>query len=217
MSQNRLKLVWLGVLAAAAALFLAVALVGLGLLSAEGNKLIDLKQRTIIADAQLANLTAAKKQVEQFAYFNDVARTVLPNDKDQAQAVEDIVNLANLAGISIASVAFPTSNLGSKPVATNSDNDAATVSAQSAISQAKPVQDIAGLYSLELIISPQTGSALPDNRKVTFPKLLDFLSRIERNRRTAQITQVSIQPQNTDSGPSQFINFTITINIFMKP
>lgn len=217
MRQSRPRLILLSALAATAALFLVVALLGLSLLSAQSKKLVDLKQRTKIADAQSSSLAAAKKQVEQYAYFNNVAKTVLPSDKDQAQAVLDIVSLANQAGISIASVTFPASSLGTKPAAPASGNNAATSSSQTAISQAKPVQGISGLYSLELTILPQTGAAVPDDHKVTYPKLLDFLSRIERNRRTAQITQVNIQPQNTENGPSQFINFTMTINIFIKP
>jgi len=216
MSQGRLRLVLLGALAAAAILFFTVALFGLGLLGAKSQKLTELKQQNKTAEAQLSNLATAKKQVEQYSYFNTVAKTVLPTDKNQAQAVLDIFSLADQAGISVASITFPASSLGAKPSSPTSSN-AATASNQSVISQAKPVEGIAGLYSLELTITPQSGPGVSDGRKVTYPKLLDFLSRIEHDRRTAQITQVNIQPQGSDSGPSQFINFTMTINIFMKP
>ena len=214
MSQSRMRLVLLNALAGSTVLFLIVAAAGLSVLSAESRKLVDLRQQSKTADAAAASLSIAKKQVEQYAYFNDIAKTVLPGDKDQAQAVLDIFTLAEQSGIAIASVTFPASSLGSKPAATS---DAATASSKSAISQAKPVEGIAGLYSLELTITPQIGTGVSDAKKVTYPKLLDFLSRIERNRRTAQITQVNIQPQSSDIGPSQFVNFTMTINIFMKP
>ena len=222
MSHSRTRLIMLGLLASISVVFFIVAFGGLTLLASKSQKLVELKQQSKTADAQSANLTTSKKQVEQYAYFNEVAKTVLPGDKDQAQAVVDIFNLADQSGLNIASITFPASSLGTKPApATSSkdsaDNNAATASSESAISQAKAVEGIAGLYSLQLNISPQSGAGVPDSKKVTYPKFLDFLSRIEHNRRTAQITQVNIQPQNTDSGPSEFINFTMTINIFMKP
>lgn len=216
MSQSRVRLVLLGTLGGAGLVFFIIVFGGLGILSAKTQKLIELEQQSKIADAQSSNLAASKKQVEQYAYFNDIAKTVLPSDKDQAQAVLDIFSLADQSGIAIASVTFPASSLGTKAAAPAS-SDAATAPPARAISQAKPVEDIGGLYSLELTISPQTGPGVPDAKRVTYPKLLDFLGRIEHNRRTAQITQVNIVPQGTDSGPSQFVNFTMTINIFIKP
>ncbi|MBI2592107.1 hypothetical protein HYW36_01385 [Candidatus Saccharibacteria bacterium] len=218
MVSQRVRLVWFGLLAPAVLLFFVVAIGGLLVVAAKSQQLVDLKSRSKTADDQLASLAQAKKQVNQYAYFNDVAKTVLPSDKDQAQAVLDIIKLADLSGISIASITFPGSSLGSKPTSdSTSSKDAAATSGQNAISQAKPVEGIAGLYSLELNITPQSGSGLPDDRRATYPKFLDFLNRIEQNRRTAQITKVSVQPQATESGPSPFINFSITINIFMKP
>lgn len=212
MSPSRIRLVLLGALAGVGLLFFVIIFSGLGILSAKNQKLIELKQQIKTVDAQSANLAASKKQVEQYSYFNAVAKTVLPGDKDQAQAVLDIFTLADQSGIAIASITFPASNLGAKAAAPASNN-AATASPANAISQAKAVEGIAGLYSLELIISPQTGTGVPDAKRATYSKLLDFLGRIERNRRTAQITQVNIQPQASD----QTINFTMTINIFIKP
>jgi hypothetical protein len=217
MTKNRLRLYWLVALGAVTLLFFVVAGIGLTILSGQSKKLVDLKQQSKTVDAQSTSLAAAKKQVEMYSYFNDIAKTVLPTDKDQAQAVLDIFNLADQSGIAIASITFPASSLGNKAAPTASGGNAATAPASSAISQAKAVEGIPGLYSLELIISPQTGTSVPDAKKVTYTKFLDFLSRIENDRRTAQITQVNIQPQGSDNGPSQFINFTMTINIFMKP
>ncbi|MEK7095893.1 MAG: hypothetical protein AAB896_01190 [Patescibacteria group bacterium] len=211
-----MRLVLLCMLAGAGLVFFIIVIGGLSFLSAKTQELIELEQRSRTVDAQSSNLAASKKQVEQYAYFNDIAKTVLPSDKDQAQAVLDIFSLADQSGIAIASVTFPASSLGTKATAPASNN-AATAPTASVISQAKLVEGIAGLYSLELTISPQTGPGVPDAKQVTYSKLLDFLGRIEHNRRTAQITQVNIQPQGSDSGPTQFINFTMTINIFMKP
>lgn len=215
MNSRHFRLVLLGALAGAGLLFFIIVFGGLGILSAKSQQLVNLKQQSKTVDAQSTSLATSKKQVEQYAYFNDIAKTVLPNDKDQAQAVLDIFNLADQSGIAIASITFPASSLGNKTADTS--NNAATASSKNAISQAKAVEGIAGLYSLQLTITPQTGAGVPDAKRVTYAKLLDFLSRVEHDRRTAQITQVNIQPQNSDSGLSQFVNFTMTINIFIKP
>lgn len=218
MSQSRRRLVLLGALAGASLAFFIIVIGGLGVLSTKNQKLMDLKLQSKTADAENANLVAAKKQVEQYAYFNDIAKTVLPSDKDQAQAVLDIFSLADQSGIAIASITFPASSLGAKVATpTPGADNAATAAPAKAISQAKPVTGITGLYSLELTIAPQTGTSVANDKKVTYSKLLDFLVRIEHDRRTAQITQVNIQPLDSDSGPSQFVNFTMTVNIFMKP
>jgi hypothetical protein len=66
---------------------------------------------------------------------------------------------------------------------------------------------------LTLIITPQTGSEVPANLQVTYPKILAFLKSIEDNRRTAQITQVLITPPEKQ-GDS--FTFTLTVNIFIK-
>jgi hypothetical protein len=209
---KQLRLILLGLLGLVVIVFLVTAIAGLNALSSKSQKLVDVKLKNKTVDAQLTSLEQAKKQVEKYSYFNDIAKTVLPVDKDQAQAVLDIFQLADQSGIAIASVTFPASTLG-----VGSSSAPATGSTSAAISQAKPVQGIKGLYSLELTVAPQSGPSVPAGKVVTYPKFLDFLRRIERDRRTAQITQVNIQPQGSDAGPSQNLNFSLTVNIFMRP
>lgn len=171
--------------------------------------MVELKVANQTADAQLANLESSKKEVQKYSYFKSIASSVIPNDKDQAQAVLEIYEIANASGISIQSITFPTSDLGSKVT-----SSATAASSKAALtSQAKPVAGIKDLYSVELTITPVTGSDVPADKQVTFPKLLNFLKKVENNRRTAQITQVNIQPIE---GSNQ-INFTLIINIFIKP
>jgi hypothetical protein len=100
------------------------------------------------------------------------------------------------------------------PTATSAQDATSSGSSASAISQAKPVTGIPGLYSLELTITtPSVNNDLPANSQVTYPKMLDFLNRIENNRHTAQITDISIQPSEL----TQALSFSLTINIFIKP
>ncbi|HEX5394895.1 MAG TPA: hypothetical protein VFW52_00880 [Candidatus Saccharimonadales bacterium] len=210
-SVKQLRFLLLGLLGLCALAFVAITIFGLKALSSKSAELADLKLKNETADAQLTSLGVAKKEVEQYSYFNDVAKSVLPSDKDQAKAVLTIFKLAQEAGISIASITFPTSNLG------GTGTSKATGSSSAAISQAQPVSGIKGLYSLQLTITPEANSALPDDKVTTYAKFKDFLQRIERDRRTAQITQVSIQPEQIGNKPGDLINFSLTVNIFMRP
>lgn len=217
LSNQRLRLVLLGLLCFVGVTLLAIALFADAILGKKSHELVDLKLQNKVVDAQLLGLAQSKKEVVQYSYFNDIAKTVLPSDKDQAQAVLDINQFATDSSISIASISFPASTLGSGSASATAHNSTTTTPTQSVVSQAKPVEGIPGLYGLDLTISSESSSSVPDAKKATYPKLLDFLSRIERNRRTAQITQVNIQPIVTESGPSPFINFTLTTKIFIKP
>lgn len=208
MNSKQFRLVLAGLFGLIVVAFIVIWSAGLTTLKKESSKMVDLKVKNQTADAQLANLEASKKEIQKYSYFRDIASSVIPNDKDQAQAVQEIFQLADEAGISIASITFPTSNLGAKAAIAS----ATTASASSVVSQAKPVTGIAGLYSIQLTVTPATGSAVPAGKQVTYDKMLDFLEKIENNRRTAQISQVTIQPL-TDSNQ---LNFTLVLNIFIK-
>jgi hypothetical protein len=201
-----------GLLALGVVVFFGIAIVGLSTLSSKSKSLSDLRLQSRLVDDQLASLTQAKAEISKYAYFKDVAKTVIPSDKDQAQAVVDIFKLADESGISLQNIAFPASTLGLS--GSSSTTSSSSVSnAKSILSQAKAVPDIPGLYSIELIITPETGNQVAAGKLATYDKLLDFLSRIEHNRRTAQIASVNIEPITS----SQNIHFTLTINIFIKP
>lgn len=202
LDSERLRMVLLGGLAASVLLFIMVAGLGLSFLASKSKAMVELKVKSQAADDQLSSLEQAKKDVQKYSYFKDVAKTVIPNDKDQAEAVLEINRLATKSGISIQSITFPASNLS-----------AGSASSSKTISQAKPVTGISGLYSLELTITPASGAGVPANRQITYKKMLDFLSSIENNRRTAQITSVNIQQAEGNKG----LSFTLSINTFIKP
>lgn len=210
-----LRLVLIGSLALLSIGFFATAFFGLSVLSKKSQSLVALKAESQSTDQRLNNLEQAKKEVDKYSYFKDVAKTVIPSEKNQAETVLEIYQMAQQSGIAIQSITFPASTLGQAAAAPvpGTKTDAASASAQTTLTQAKPVSGIPGLYSLELTITPASGKDVPAAQQVTFPKMLDFLKRIENNRHTAQITQVGIQPA-TDS---QTLSFTLTINIFIKP
>lgn len=211
MSSKAMRWLLVGALALTAAAFIVILLGSFSMLDRESKKLVDLKLQNHTAETQLSLLPDAKKQVDQYGYFNDVAKTVLPSDKDQAQAVSDIYEMASDSGIAIQDLTFPASTLGATSTSTASSS-AATTPAKTVISQASPVSGISGLYSIPLTITPQTGAKVPADKKVTYAKFVTFLQHVEKNRRTAQVTKVDVTP--ADNGD---FNFVITVNLFIKP
>ena len=182
-------------------------------LGKQAKKLLDLRLEDKFLDEQQAALIRASKEIEQYQELEQVSKSVVPQDKDQARAVREIVRIANDSGIKIGSITFPNSNLGSKPQATTSNPDAPgekTAPTQSPVSQAKAVEGISGVYALEMTIIPDA------EQPITYNQFLKFLKRLENNRRTAQVTSAKIDPVGTDPN-SSYISFTLTINIFVKP
>jgi hypothetical protein len=219
LDSKNLRIVLMAALALSVVLFIATFILGGSILSSESKKMVDLKVKNQTAQTQLDNLEQAKKQVEKYSFFKQVAATVIPNDKDQADDIVEINKMANLAGIAIQSITFPPSTLGlgisGLPAATTPAVTSPTAS--KAISQAKPVTGIPGLYSLELDIAPESDTNTPPSKLITYNKMLDFLSRIENNRHTAQITQVEIQPNGAAASSNKGFSFTLSINVFIKP
>jgi hypothetical protein len=215
LNSRKLRLVLIGSLGLAVVIFIATFVVGLSVLGAKSKTMVGLEVKSQTAETQLSNLQQAKKQVEEFSYFKEVAKSVIPNDKDQAEAVVEINDMANKSGLAIQSIVFPASTLG-LPSATATTDATASGSAGKAISQAKPVSDIPGLYSLELIVTPDSSLDSPATQ-ITYAKMLNFLSRIENNRHTSQISEVNITPPGAGPTLNSGLTFALTINIFIKP
>lgn len=186
------------------------------LLQSHSQKLTDLKVETAVVDAQQTALTKAKKDIETYTTLNDIAKQIVPQDKDQARAVREIIALATQSGVPITGITFPASNLGQTPAKTtptegdgsSSSGTDATTPAAPPVSQVKPVDGITGVYQLELNVSTDT------KQPITYAQLIDFLQRLEHNRRTAQITNLSIQPSATNRN---LLTVTLQLTIYIKP
>lgn len=197
-------------------LFIAISTFGTSMISSKSRHIADLKAREELATAQLSRLFAAQKEIERYSYFNEVAKAIIPSDKNQAQAILDISTFALQSGFEIESITFPNSTLGqraAKPATTQNAAETEAKTTAAAISQAKPFPGVTGLYILPITVAPQNGQQVADNKKVNFPKLYEFLSRLERNRRTAQISEVTLTLD--DNSPE--LNFELDMNVFLKP
>jgi hypothetical protein len=206
------RLMLQALLGLSALLFVVLAFAGLSVLSGKSSEVVDLKLKNRTTEAQLSALKVAKAEVAAYAYFKDVANKVIPSDKNQDQAVVEIFKLADESGIKVEKISFPASELGnpsSSAPSSGSTTGTPAAGAKSAISQAKPVEGISGLYSLKVTVEP-------DN-EVSYESVIAFLKKLENNRRTAQITRVVLDPGGSIESGDLAIHLTVELNIFLKP
>lgn len=178
------------------------------LFTTKSNDLSNNKAKSAAFAQEKVIFAKAQQQVKEYASLNEIAKAIVPQDKDQAEAVREIVNIASQYGISLASVNFPASSLGNvaNPTAPTSAN-APTVATKS-FSQLQPVKNIPGVYQLTITV---TGDS---NKPVPYAKFISFLQALERNRRTAQVSTITLEP-NVDN--RNLLTFTLTLNEYIKP
>lgn len=173
-------------------------------LGAEADKLVILKAKSRALSQEQLSLQASKKNIEKYAELEKIAKAVVPEDKNQAAAVREIVNIAAANNVKLASITFPASTLGS-----GADGKPATTSdAVATLSQLQPVKNIPGVYQLPITVSGDP------NQPVQYTRFISFLDALEKNRRTAQVSTIALQP---DPGNRNLLTFTLTLNEYIKP
>ncbi|MBC7546156.1 hypothetical protein H7171_00240 [Candidatus Saccharibacteria bacterium] len=186
-----------------------------GILEDKSRNLVALKATSAGLDLQKASLVKAKKDIANYTDIYNIAKVVVPENKNQAEAVRQIVNLAGANGVKIGSITFPTSSLGTSPASgagatsnTLATPRSTTVDPRAALSQLTPVLGAPGVYVLA--ISVNSDSKSPSS----YPQLISFLAALEQNRSTAEVTTVNITPDSTM--PDHF-SFTLSLNAYIKP
>lgn len=217
MNSKRLYFVLLGVIGLLCIGLLAGAYGANSLLASQANKLTALKAKSLAAAQEQHSLIKAKKDIQKYGDLEKIAQTVVPQDKNQAEAVREIVNIAASSGVSLAAINFPSSTLGTTVIgsgagATTPAPTAAAPAAGSAktagLSQLQPVKNIPGVYQLLITVEGDTTHPVPYN------KLISFLSDLEHNRRTAQVSTINLQPT---AGDRSQLTFTLSLSEYIKP
>jgi hypothetical protein len=202
------------------------------LLAKQAVSLTALKAKSNALDKEQTSLVLAKKQVAKYAQLNKIVTSIVPQDKDQAEAVREIVGIADANQVALGSITFPASTLGNAttPVPVTAGGAAPTkpfasspsASKTGALSQLQPVKNIPGVYDLQITV--QGDSKNP----ITYSQLIAFLSSLENNRRTAQVSTISFEPvaSTSNSGGSSVaynssspasISFSLTLDEYIKP
>ncbi len=165
------------------------------LLAKQSNKLVGLKAQDQAELNQQTQLYEEKGEVKKYSELNTIAQSVVPQDKNQAEAVREIVNLATQSGISkLDSISFPESNLG--------------IGKSNSVTQVTPVKAIPGVDVLQITVTQSSSDLVP------YSSFITFLSKLEQNRRTAQVSSINITPAQGNNGQ---ISFTLVINEFVRP
>ena len=169
------------------------------LLGHQASRLATLRGKSNdISDLQTV-LLQDKHDISKYSELDTIAESVVPQDKDQAEAVLQISNLAAQSGIpNLSSIAFPESTLGVTTSGAPKPN----------LTQLIPVPGIAGVYNLQITVTQDPSQSVP------YSDFLTFLSKLEQNRRTAEVTSITIQP---DADQPNDVSFTLVINEFIKP
>ncbi|HVV66910.1 MAG TPA: hypothetical protein VHB72_02460 [Candidatus Saccharimonadales bacterium] len=188
----------------------------------DANKLLashaqlNLKAKSEALAQEQQSFIIARENIKKYSDLDEIARTVVPQDKNQAEAVREIVNLAAANHIALSSIDFPPSTLGGSsgasasiqgvPSAASSSSAANSPnSSQNKLSQLTQVKGIPGVYELPITISSDP------NHPIQYNQLINFLSNLENNRRTAQVDSISIQPIGGG------LSFIINLNEYIKP
>lgn len=206
MNAKRVYQIMVGLIILLGLLIIATVVFANNMLEKQSKKLVAAKLENEVLENQQLALNQAKQDLKKYEELNTLAKQIVPSDKDQAKTVREIIAIASEAGVSIASIGFPASQLGSTAASTNSGSTPKVNTLN--ISQAEPVKGIEGLFQLE--INVQSNSQRP----ATFSQLTSFLEKLENNRRTSHVTALSIQPNTVNRS---LLSFSLTITVYLKP
>jgi hypothetical protein len=179
-------------------------------ITAEGSTLMGLKLESAILEKQSGALAQAKKDIAKYEELESIAKTVVPQEKDQARTTLEILNSAQESGISISGVEFPESLLGeaAKKTTKSSTSKTPAKTVDSNTTQLTPLEGLKGVYTMEIRVQSD------QNQPIAYQQLLDYLRRLEKNRRTAQVRDITILPSSTNRN---LVSFTLVLNSYVKP
>lgn len=190
-------------------MFSSVALFGLGaywsikILKNEGQKLVELKLADSILNKQQQGLAQAKRDIAKYSDLEEISKSIIPADKDQASTIAEISTMASQSGITLGSIEFPQSALGQVK-----KKGSKTQNTDSSKSQLTELTDLKGTYVMEININSH--STYP----ITYEQLIKYLKLLESSRRTAQVTNIDITPDSKQYGRYQF---QLTLNTYVRP
>jgi len=185
----------------------AMAYFGNVLMKKSSEKLVSAKLDNIANETEEANYAQAKKNLEKYSDLSELVTKILPSDKDQARAVSEIYKIGKETGVTITKIEFPSSTLGQKPASSTSTTTDTPASSASpgTVTQAKAVTGLSSVLGIDINIT--------NSSDTTYSQMINFLQKIESNRRSMQIKKISVRPNNEKN----VLNFDLTVTIFVKP
>lgn len=172
------------------------------MLGQKGEELAQLKAQNEVFDDREKILVQARADIERYTELEQVAKAIVPQEKDQARTVRELTAIAEQSGVPIASIQFPSSALGEV------QRGARPNQANPLTSQLTPVVGTQGLFAMEITVQSDRESP------IAYTNLLSFLEQLEQNRRTAHVVNLNINPEQDNRN---FVTFSVTLNVYIKP
>lgn len=201
----------LGALALLVGVSAALLYFGLGTLQKKGDELTQLKLEQAVMDNREQNLVSANRDIKTYKPLEQISRSIVPQEKDQARTVREIYAIGEEAGVALESIQFPSSALGEAKKKSSSKKAAKKKPAALVDPNTTQLVEVEGadnLFAMEIKVQSDRGQAVP------YSRLVRFLSLLENNRRTAHVTAISIQPSDKNRS---FVTFSLTLNLYVKP
>lgn len=199
MNSKRLFYSLIGLLALVLIASVAITIYGTSMLKNTGNTLMERKLEEAVLEEDIKALDKAKQDIEKYKELDQIARSIVPKEKDQVRAIREIIQIAAHAEVTIENISFQQSSLGEKKKRSSSKSD---------MTQLIEVEGLKGVYAMPINVTSQSQSP------ISYDKLLNFLERLENNRLTSHITNISVRPDDDDRS---LVHFSMQINAYIKP
>lgn len=206
MTSKRLFFSLVGLICLTVLAIIGMAVMGNIVLKKQSAKLLEAKVEYASLDAQEFAFKQAQKDLVKYAELNKLTKSIVPQDKDQAKTLREIYKIAETNGVPVKKVTFSTSTLGES--ATTKPKTGAKAIETAPITQVKPIDGIAGVYSMEIIL------ANDNDNLVSFDNIIKFMSGLESNRRTAHISNIVMTPNRKKAN---MLEYDITLKVYIKP
>ncbi len=141
-------------------------------------------------DQSLNSYRELERSLSKSTELTAIAKEVLPQDKNQSLALQEINKFAEESGVSIKQVTFNTPSSAKKtagPTLTSPSN-------------------LKGVAVLSVSVKVD---------KMQYEQLLALLKKFEDNRRRMQVTSISLAPSTTKLG--QLDRADLSVDIYLKP
>lgn len=178
------------------------------LLKTKSSELASNKALVRQLTSQQAGLAKSKGDIARYAELENITKAIVPQDKDQAQTVRELTNIASANDVSLTTITFPSSTLGANATGGTARATTPAATAKPNLSQLTPVVGIPGVYNLQIVVGNNAANY------VTFNQLDAFLRGLENNRRTAAVSSLTITPQQDNTN---HLVFSLIINTYIKP
>lgn len=178
------------------------------MLHKEGEALVDLKLQDEVLSKQEIGLQQAIKDIKEYEELEIATKSIVPQDKDQADTIAEIAKLAKDAGFRVGSIEFPESQLGQITKKGSNAKAKTPAAVDSKTTQLTPLDDLKGVYIMEIKVNSHKDT--PAN----YQSIIKLLQGLENNRRTAQVVNIDITPDEEFAGR---FDVSISLNTYIRP